>query len=188
MSAPPSREVMTKNPSETTPSGPTTHMSSPSGGHSGGTKTSGAEPMSTSPTSTAASPQSSSTMGSIKSGFKKIGHAIDSGVSSFMRELGGNIRVNCPSCSGLMLSPPNEFVECPKCHNQFMSPTASERTAEVSSQLKKGAEETWAKRGESIGHATGQQTGQPATGGGHTTTTTHGPSQTTVGSTHTTDL
>ena len=108
------------------------------------------EPVSmTSPTSTEATPQSSggsSTMGSIKSGFKKLGHALDSGVSSFMRELGGNIRVNCPSCTGTMLAPPNEYVECPKCHHQFMSPTASERGAQVGLKLKKEAEETWAAK------------------------------------------
>ena len=71
----------------------------------------------------------------VKGGFAKIGHSIDSSISTVMKDMGQNVRSVCPSCQGLMLAPPNEFVECPKCQHQFQSPTACSRTSEIASGL-----------------------------------------------------
>ena len=64
-----------------------------------------------------------------------MGHSIDASISTVMKDLGQNIRVDCPGCHGLILAPPNEFVECPKCQHQFQSPTAATRTAQIASEI-----------------------------------------------------
>ena len=78
-------------------------------------------------------------MAKVKEGLSNIGHSLDASVSTVMKDLGQNIRVTCPGCTGEILAPPNEFVECPKCQHQFHSPTAATRTAQIASELGKEA-------------------------------------------------
>ncbi len=80
-------------------------------------------------------PHAPTTFEKVKGGFAKIGHSIDASISTVMKDVGQNIRAICPACQGLMLAPPNEFVECPKCQHQFQSPTACSRTSEIASGL-----------------------------------------------------
>jgi hypothetical protein len=85
----------------------------------------------------------------VKDAFKKVGHALDAGVSNIFKELGQNIRANCPNCKQLILAPPNEFVQCPLCSHQFQSPTVSTRTGEVGSAVGKDIKEAWSTHGPS---------------------------------------
>ena len=84
---------------------------------------------------------------SIATGFKKVGHAVDSGVSSFMTDLGQRFKTVCPSCHGEMKAHPNTFIKCPHCANEFTSPTAAQRTAEVTKELSEDAKKAWEKEG-----------------------------------------
>ena len=75
----------------------------------------------------------------VKKGFTDIGHSLDASMSTVMKDLGQNVRVKCPGCDGIILAPPNEFVECPKCQHQFHSPTVATRTGQIASQLGRDA-------------------------------------------------
>ena len=92
----------------------------------------------------------------LKESFKKVGHAIDAGVSNLFKELGQNIRANCPNCKQLILTPPNELVQCPLCSHQFQSPTVSTRTGEVGKAVGTDIREAWSTHGPS-----GQKTQEP---------------------------
>lgn len=82
----------------------------------------------------------------IKESFRNIGRSLDSGVSSLMREFGANVRVICPSCNQVSQAPPNEDVECPHCKYQFHSASFSERTSQVSSDLRDKSKQSWEAR------------------------------------------
>jgi hypothetical protein len=99
---------------------------------------------------------------SIARGFKKVGHAIDAGVSGVVRGLGGTIRIHCPSCKEEIESPPDIVVQCPRCHQEFHSPTFSERSMELGSQWTESGKQGLAKTREEggrniIGHKTTDQ-------------------------------
>lgn len=79
----------------------------------------------------------------IKQGLRNIGSAIDSGISSVMREVGANVRVECPSCHQLSQAPPNEDVKCPKCMFEFRSASATQRAGAIGTQLKESTKKTW---------------------------------------------
>ena len=84
--------------------------------------------------------------GRFKESMRRVGHAIDSGASSLMKETGQTVRATCPKCSSLMLAPPNEFVKCPTCTHEFNSPTFSERTAAVSKDISRDMKDTWGSK------------------------------------------
>ena len=81
--------------------------------------------------------------GGFVSGIKKFGHALDSGISSFVSEIGQKINTTCPVCSKLMQAAPNTVVVCPFCHHQFTSPTFTTRVVEVSKDLSEDAKKSW---------------------------------------------
>ena len=82
-------------------------------------------------------------MGKVKESLTKLGHSIDTGVSSLMTDMGSRIRVHCPSCNGEILSPPNQFVECPKCQHQFHSPSIAARTSQIASDVSKDTKKAY---------------------------------------------
>ena len=82
---------------------------------------------------------------SIMSGLKKVGHAVDSGVSSFMSDLGGTVKTDCPECHKSMKAHPNTFIKCPHCSHEFTSPTAVQRSVEVTKELSADAKKVWEK-------------------------------------------
>ena len=96
-------------------------------------------------------PQSKSIGSSIKEGFKSVGQAIDAGVSGLFKEMGQNLRATCPNCHKLILTPPNELVQCPLCSHQFHSPTVSTRTGQVSKSVTEDIKDAWSTHGPSKG-------------------------------------
>ena len=113
------------------------------GGQMGGGQMGGISGQAGFPTADEHASSPSSALSGIKAGFRKIGNAIDAGLSSVMRDVGQSLHANCPNCSGLMRAPPNEFVQCPHCSHQFMSPSVSTRTAEISKNLSQESKQAW---------------------------------------------
>ena len=110
-------------------------------------------------------PKGSSVGSTLKESFKNIGRSIDTGLSSLVKEMGQNIRTNCPACHETVMAPPNEDVRCPLCSHEFRSETVSERTAEVSRALGKDMKETWESNKPKPSHEAGHEVPPRSTAG-----------------------
>ena len=82
-------------------------------------------------------------MEGLKESMRKVGHAIDTGIGSIMKETGQNIRTTCPACSLVVLAPPSQYVQCPQCMMKFNAPSWATRTAEISKNIKGDLGEAW---------------------------------------------
>ena len=80
------------------------------------------------------STQQQSLRNSIFASLKKVGSALDSGVTTFLREVGAHVTVKCPKCEASLSAPLGAPVKCVGCDHEFTVDSAAQKFAGVATE------------------------------------------------------
>jgi len=65
--------------------------------------------------------------GALLTGFSRLTSAVDSGITSFLRDFGTQVGATCPKCRANVAAPVGAQVRCGGCGNEFFMGTAGEQ-------------------------------------------------------------